>query len=375
MNIALIALPNQAKLIYPPLSLAYLATLLEQRRHIVRIYDLALDPEQGLASILSALRSFRPQLVVVVSEPGEPGEPTVEVLRGEAERHTHLLEVQMLRNGLDVLQATTRMLAWLDQQRGVEPTPPPHNLDQLPLPARHLLPLERYHLRAPGGELQTTLLMGAIRPDGHFALRSPERLVAEVRSISHEFGLRHYLLSDVPITLVRPWLDELLDTLSKAQLGIGWEANTQPEQLDANLLARFAAANCECLTFQLDAISLFESSATREALRQAVTHARQHGIFIRANLKLEPPYESIPQLVDVAATFGLDDVHFDVAQADAASVGADEAKLREMARQMYDQGRDRQRFIKRFGPTLGGLLWRLRGPRGQSQFDDEGLPA
>ena len=49
-------------------------------------------------------------------------------------------------------------------------------------------------------------------------------------------------------------------------------------------------------------------------------------------------------------------------------------QLREMARQIYDQGRDRQRFISRFGPALGNLIWKLRGPRSSAgQIDDESL--
>ena len=79
----------------------------------------------------------------------------------------------------------------------------------------------------------------------------------------------------------------------------------------------------------------------------------------------------MPHLVDVAATFGLDDVSFDVAKSEAASVGADETQLREMARQIYDQGRDRQRLINRFGPALGSLIWRIRGPRTQASGAEE----
>jgi len=141
-------------------------------------------------------------------------------------------------------------------------------------------------------------------------------------------------------------------------------------------VAHMARAGCESVHFQLDAVRVFESAVDREQLRLAVEQLRRHTIFIRATVKLVPPYESIPHLVDVAATFGLDDVRFDVAKIEAASVGADETQLREMARQIYAQGRDRQRFISRFGPALGNLIWKLRGPRGSTEnLDDEGMTA
>lgn len=366
---ALIALPCQGQPVHPPLTLAYVATLLEQRRHIVRIYDLGLDPQVGLEAIVQPLRTFRPQVVLVSGDMPEVLGQAVDALHEDT--FAQVLPLSMSRSGLDASPVCAEVLQWLDRQRGDEAGGGPAlDLDQLPLPARHLLPLESYNLRAVGGELQTTLLVGALEADGRFALRSPTRIVSELRSVSAEFGLRHYLIADVPVTLDRAWLIELLTRLCDAGLGIGWEASAQPEQLDPDLVAHMARAGCESLCFQLDAASVFESTAAREALRRAVTSARQHNIFLRANLKLEPPYESIPHLVDVAATFGLDDVRFDVARAEAASVGADETQLREMARQIYDQGRDRQRLIDRFGSALGSLIWRLRGPR-TAGADDE----
>lgn len=375
---ALIALPSPGRRALPPLTLAYLATLLEQRRHIVRIYDLALEPENSLAVALQPLRSFRPQVVVVAGESAELIAAAVDVLH--ADNFPTVLPVQMSRSGLDAFHVCSGVLRWIDGMRGANPdgsAAATLDVDHLPFPARHLLSLERYNLRAVGGELQTTMLLGALADgDGHVALRAPTQIIAELRSVSHEFGLRHFLMTDVPLTLDRAWLDELLNRLCDAGLGVGWEALAQPEQLDDALVADMARAGCEAICFQIDAARVFESTAARNQLRQAVERVRQHGIFSRADVTLVPPYESIPYLVDVAATFGLDDVRFDVAKMEAASVGLDEAQLREMARQIYAQGRDRQRFIDRFGPALGRLIWKLRGPRGTAaQFDDEGLTA
>jgi hypothetical protein len=142
-----------------------------------------------------------------------------------------------------------------------------------------------------------------------------------------------------------------------------------------------ARAGCEAITLHLRAASVFESAEVRGRVRQAVTTARDQGVFVRAHVRLEPPYESVPHLVDVAATFNLDDVRFDVVTPEAPGSG-DGAQLKELARQMYDAGRDRQRFISRFGPALGNLIWKLSGQRGPASsqiphpdLDDEGAPA
>jgi hypothetical protein len=251
----------------------------------------------------------------------------------------------------------------------------------MPFPARHLLSLESYELRAVGGELQTTVLVAGANPGGSgLLLRAPTQIVAELRSASHEFGLRHYLFADVMITDDRAWLVELLTRLCDAGLNIGWEASADADKLDEALSEHMARAGCEALTLHLRAASVFESADARARVRHAVTIARDHGVFVRAHVRLEPPYESVPHLVDVAATFNLDDVRFDVVNAETASV-ADGTQLKELARQIYDAGRDRQRFISRFGPALGNLIWKLSGQRSappsqiSSELDDDGAVA
>lgn len=383
MNIALIALSSHGKPLTPPLTMAYLATLLEQRRHIVRIYDLALEPELALGIALRPLHSFRPQVVILSGEREDLLVAAVNALK--LEQHTHVLSTPMSRTGLDAPHVCASVLAWLQRQERAEGAAlsaggeidATAGLDALPFPARHLLSLEHYELRAAGGELQTTVPIGALGPEHKVMLRSPTQIVAELRSISHEFGLRHYVFPDLPITFDQTWLFELLTRLCDAHLEIGWEATADADQLDESTIRHLARAGCEALCFDLDAAQVFESTATRARLRTVVEQARAEDIFLRANVKIEPPYESVPRLVDVAATFGLDDVRFDVLNAEAVGMQAENSQIQAMVRQIYDAGRDRQRFISRFGPALGNLIWRLRGPQRQSakSLDDDGLTA
>lgn len=376
---ALIALPCQGKPAVPPLTLAYIATLLEQRRHIVRIYDLGLDPETPVSAAVQPLRSFRPQVVIVAGEQEEQLGLASAALRDDLA--CQVVPLPMSRSGLDAIQSCAAALSCIDRLKGEkgrgEPSPTQLGLDELPFPARHLLSLESYSLRAVGGELQTTVVIAGLDSAGEVLMRSPTQVIAELRSVSQEFGLRHFRIADVPVTIDRAWLLEFSTRLRDAGLGVGWEADADAERLDEQLLAHMARSGCESLTFHLDAASVFESTAARAQLNKVVAAARESQIFVRAHVKLEPPYESVPALVDVAATFGLDDVRFDVAQSDAVSVGADGSQLKAMARQIYDAGRDRQRFVNRFGPALGNLIWKLRGPRAHQApgLDDDGLTA
>jgi hypothetical protein len=369
MKTALIALPAAERSIDPPLSLAYLATLLEQRHHIVRIYDLGLEPQINLEQLLQPLRSFRPGLVIVAGDQPDLLASALSALPRDT--IAGVLPVSMQRGGQDTLHLCSGVLQWLDQQRNATEWTTQLSLDRLPLPARHLLPLERYNLRAVGGALQTTLIVGAIEHDGRFVLRQPAAIVAELRRVSHEFGLRHYRIPEPALTIDRPWLNEFLAQLIDVQLGIGWEASVQAEALDAELLSQMAQAGCESLCFQLDSSSLFDAfGRLQPRLRQAVTSARRYGIFAHARLKLEPPYEAIPHLVDVAATFGLDAVRFEVVRTRPLDGEPTASQLQRMACQIYDRRRDRQRFEQQFGPLIGALLWYARTLRGPSPCDE-----
>lgn len=379
MNVALIALPPEGTSVIPPLALAYIAGVLEQRRHIVRIYDLALHSDLPLGAAFRPLRAFRPQVVVVAGDRLALLEAAIETLSGQ---HHRILPIRLSRESLEVGCVCAQVLAWIDKQCLAEDDNlvinqqregPDHSnldLDRLPLPARHLLSLESYELRAVGGELQTTLLIGG-RPDegsGGVVLRSPAQIVTELRSVSREFGIRHYLFPGVKLTTDREWLHELLTRIDDANLGIGWDANADADLLDEGLLAQMARAGCERLLFSLDAARVFESTAARTHFKQTVAFARQQGIYASAELYLEPPYESIPHLVDVAATFGLDDVAFNVRTAlaqdqTASGRSADDQRLEELARQRYSVGRSRQQLIDRYGPTLGMVIWKLRSWR------------
>jgi hypothetical protein len=371
VNVALIALSTAASSVIPPLTLAYIAGVLEQRRHIVRIYDLALTPDVPLSTAFRPLRAFRPQAVVVAGEQLPFIEQALEILH---DQHTSVLPLRLKRDSLAVNSICAYVLTWLDR-RGPEndiavnetlcaaPNRLPIDLDKLPFPARHLLSLEAYNLRAVGGELQTTLLVGAAEGE-EMVLRMPSQIVAELRSVSRECGIRHYLFPGIPLTTDRTWLQELLTRLDDAQLGISWEATVNAESLDEALLMQMAQAGCEKLCFSLTATRVFESATARERLKQIVTLAHQYGIYARADLNLEPPYEAIPYLVDVAATFGLDDVSFNVCNplVQDPSVNDrtdDDLRLEFLARQRYDVGRSRQRMIERYGPALGALIWKF----------------
>ncbi len=133
--------------------------------------------------------------------------------------------------------------------------------------------------------------------------------------------------------------------------------------LSSELLDLFRRAGCEALCFEFNAVDVLDSREQRAALSELVAHAHELGMWVRAQIELAPPYGAVSALVDMSATFGLDDVRFNVSQRAVAQEQAEAERpesidLAEMAHLRYRSRRSRQLFIQRFGPQLGPMLWR-----------------
>jgi hypothetical protein len=370
VKIALVALPeSEDTSVTPPLPLAYVAAILEQQRHIVRIYDLALCGAMLLDEAAAPLRAFRPH-VVAIAAPDARATANVRAAMGGCDVPVLNLGVALRAFAPD--QTAVQALWRMDEQPVAEDEQNvicsallalDEDLDSLPFPARHLLPLEQYPLRTPTGELQTTLLAGQSGGESGALLRGPSQIVAEIRSIAREHGIRHVAFLDPPLTHDMTWLHELLDCLLAADLGVGWEGRVRHERLSPELLRVFRRAGCEVLCFQFDAAEVLDTRDQRAALSAIVEQAHELGMLVRAQIELEPPYDAIPALVDLSATFGLDDVRFNVRRRTAAPAPAADhpalEQVAEMARSRYRSRRSRQFFIERFGPQLGPMLWRV----------------
>jgi hypothetical protein len=369
VKIALVAPPQlEDTPVIPPLPLAYVAAILEQQRHIIRIYDLALCGAMPLGEAMAPLRAFRPHIIAIAAD----ARAVAEVREALGGCDAPIMNLGIAPRTFVPDQTAVQVLWPMDEQPIAEDEQNvicnallglDEDLDSLPFPARHLLPLEQYPLRTPTGELQTTVLAGQPSGEAGAQQRAPSQIAAEIRSIAREHGIRHVVFLDPPLTHNMAWLGELLDHLAAADLGIGWEGRVRHERMTPELLRAFRGAGCEVLCLQFNAAEVLDTRDQRAALSAIVEQAHELGMLVRAQIELEPPYDAIAALVDLSATFGLDDVRFTVRQRVAAPAPAADQpaidQVAEMARSRYRSRRSRQYFIERFGPQLGPMLWRV----------------
>ncbi len=352
--------------------MAYIAALLEQQRHIVRVYDLALTPMLPLASALAPLRAFRPHLVVIASTFSSLTAQVEELLQDCGAKILHLgTSLREHAPGQSVAHALWRMnerTQLQDEQTVIFEALLALNddLDTLPFPARHLLSLEQYALFTLAGELQTNVLLGQRLSDYDIMVRQPTHVIAELQSVVRECGIRHFVFPFCPMEGYAEWLYAFLEQLIAADLDIAWEACVDYRLMNAGLLRLFRRAGCEALGLEFTAGDVLASRETRYAISTFVNLAHEFGICVRAHVYLEPVFSTVPAVVDLSATLNLDDVEFSVCRervvGQPASVASEHVTLdevTEMARSRYRSSRSRQFFVERFGPQIGPMPWRV----------------
>ena len=146
------------------------------------------------------------------------------------------------------------------------PRPFIEDLDSLPFPARHLLPMKQFfeaarkipisgNLKKPsirmltsrGCPQQCIFCSNNIVMGRRWRGRSAENVVAEIEQIVQKYGVRQIDFLDDNIAFNRKRLETICDLLVQKKLHIEWctPNGVRADSLDADLLAKMRAAGCK----------------------------------------------------------------------------------------------------------------------------------
>ena len=337
----------------PPLGLAYMAAVLLQRGFQVEILDanaLGYTDQQAAdamaryaphvvgmtavtptvdqcANILALARGRLPGCLMVLGgiHPTVAPEDTLGrspaadlVVRGEADtRFANILEA--LADG--AAPADLEGVSFRDAHGAVVNTglsETLEDLDQLPNPARRLLPMERYI--GPDGARFTTMV-GARGCPGRctycsvnqsFGLRlrnrSPELVVREMRACLERHDTRVFGFVDDTFTTNRDWVMALCELLVRDGLHrqVRWFCLTRVDRVDPELLAAMRAAGCTKVEMGIESgdqsvlDSLGKGTTTAQVV-QAFGWARQADLETLAFINLFSPEETEASLANTRA--------------------------------------------------------------------------
>jgi len=168
----------------------------------------------------------------------------------------------------------------------------PH-LNDLPFPAYHLLPMDRYHYEFLGDRF--AILEGSRGcPHGctfcylgmygrRFRQKSPDRLAAETAHVRDRFRVRNIYFMDLEFALNRDFVVSFCETLIQREMGVHWCCQTRVTDVDDDLLRLMKEAGCRLIHFGVEAGSPRILARTGKGItvpdaERAVSLARSHGI-------------------------------------------------------------------------------------------------
>jgi anaerobic magnesium-protoporphyrin IX monomethyl ester cyclase len=283
-------------LLYPPIELAHVASVLEREGHEVVIVDcdpLDHGPREALAGVvahrpalvcldssstsldqdLALARSIRSALGVPVAILGSqvtytPGEIFAQdnvdaVVRGEPEE-TVLDLARRVAEGRDF--AGVSGISWRGPDGVIvheAEREKIRDLDSLPLPARHLLDNQVY--RFPGIEGAVTTVKSSrgcpldcsfcgytLAQGLRFRFRSPEHVLAELVDLVRNHGIRHVVFRDPIFTTRKDRVHAICDGILREKLDLEWQCETAVKVLDRPLLAKMAQAGCRHISMGVE---------------------------------------------------------------------------------------------------------------------------
>lgn len=328
-----------------PLGLAYIASNLEKAGHRVSILD---APALGIGSgdipehirgsgysiagvamltpmyarsveVVRTIRNDFPEMPIVVGGAHPTILPKETLLRnpeidfavlGEGEG-VMLNLVKALENGESTAEIPGLAYRTADGVR-VNPVPTPvADLDDLPIPARHLLPMNAYHMtrsRTKSNHAYTVSVARGCPFDCAFCCRifgrkvrhhSVNRIMEEIGILIERYGAKEINLEADTLTLNKPFLSALCDGLISSGISkrIAWTCESRVDTIDAELLRKMKQAGCWQISYGVETgtqrlLDLIHKGITLERIERTFAFTKQIGITIRAFYMLGLPTET-----------------------------------------------------------------------------------
>jgi magnesium-protoporphyrin IX monomethyl ester (oxidative) cyclase len=286
----------------PPLGLAYIAAVLEKHGYKVKIIDsptLEIDEDKWVREV----KAFSPDIVgMSLLTPLAPrGYRAAKLLKRELPDtiiiaggpHPTFLYREALDNGFDIVvrgegELTTLELVKTIEEKGLDPealkrvrgiafksresivvTPPRplvRNLDELPWPARHLLPMDKYtlfgkpirvaHVMASRGcpygciYCSTSYFWGRM-----VRFRSARDVAAEIEYLVDKYKAKYIVFSDDELTINRVFVRELLKEMKERGLDTPFACGARVDHVDKKLMELLFRNNCRTIYFGVESAS------------------------------------------------------------------------------------------------------------------------
>ena len=330
---------------FPPLGLAYMAAILEQNDFEVRIFDCPvckIDHEKlkvdlagfqpkivGVTSMtptsVSALKSARaareacPGATIIMGGPHATfmdretlvEEPAVDiVVRGEGEET--LLEIAKLENERKLRDVEG--ITFRKNGTTIRTTDRPfiQDLDSLPRPAYHLIPVDKYRvsgkklmpiMTSRGCPFQCSFCVASQMFGARFRGRSPKNVLDELEWLRDEHGAEGLSFHDDTLAFDRKRITEICDGITERKIVLPWGCGTRADTVTKEILAKMSKAHCNEICFGVESgcqriRDSLKKRVSTEQCENAIKWAKDEGIFVTMSVILGYPGETKETLME-----------------------------------------------------------------------------
>lgn len=349
--------------VLPPLGLAYIAAYLEKHGYKVDIFDgmvEAASPEEiavrasaydfvGITSItfqvilayqvLEEIRRNNPYLPIVIGgphvsclplEPLEKGLADFSVV-GEGEQA--MLEIlRAYENGssfFSIPGVAFRKDGKIYPPSGSGIT---KDLNSLPFPARHLLPMKRYRASAVrtrrfpalsmitsrGCPMRCTFCFNQLPYRQQVRFLSAENIVSEMTQLISEYGAKEIHFWDDNFLVNKNRINEFFDIMNSRKLRISFDCEGTINSFDPEVLKKMKKIGCYSVSYGIETgtqrmLDLMKKQTTLDKIRRVVKETKSLGLDVRGYFLFGFPTETkdeILETIDFARELKLTDATF-----------------------------------------------------------------
>lgn len=209
------------------------------------------------------------------------------------------------------------------------------DLDTIPPPAYHLLPMDKYYPAIGSYKRLPVMVMFATRGcpgrctfcyrtfRGVVRKRSARNIIEEIKILQRDYGIKEVAFYDDTFTLFKDVVKDFCDIIAKEKIDITWSCFTRVDHINEELLRAMKKAGCHLILFGVESadeqiLKNINKRISLEQVIQAVRSARKIGIETRASFMIGnqgETEETIKKTIDFAIKLDPDEVQFNIATA------------------------------------------------------------
>jgi radical SAM superfamily enzyme YgiQ (UPF0313 family) len=189
--------------------------------------------------------------------------------------------------------------------------PPVLDLDTLPLPAFHLLPIGKYRLHPPFGRRKPAMPIITSRGCPYHCIfcskavfgekyrsNNPAYIVDEIRFLKEKFGVKEIKFYDDVFTLDRKRVIAICTQLKERGIDIPWSCETRVNLVDSELLKVMKNAGCYMIEYGAESgnqtvLNSLKKGITLEQTTKAFKLTHEAGIETVAYFMIGSPQETL----------------------------------------------------------------------------------